>query len=198
MCQGLAEEGACDAYPPVRTAGAKQVRLEFRADAHAAISGASARTVLGYDPPPAAKRRARTARVDIAVGRRPPAACNPNPRKPAAAGSAYRRCCTTRPCIARRRVTLRGKAWSLDVRVPALLVQRDGSTVVIRPLASGDEAAIAAWFKGLGPETRYARFLAGVNRLNDRTRSELARVDHRDREVLTAVAADRAVVGIAR
>ena len=69
---------------------------------------------------------------------------------------------------------------------------------MIRPLASGDEAAIAAWFKGLGPETRYARFLAGVNRLNDRTRSELARVDHRDREALTAVAADRAVVGIAR
>lgn len=60
-----------------------------------------------------------------------------------------------------------------------------------RPLASGDEAAIAAWFKGLGPETRYARFLAGVNRFNDRTRSELARVDHRDREALTAVAALR-------
>jgi hypothetical protein len=77
------------------------------------------------------------------------------------------------------------------VRVPALLVQPDGSTVVIRPLASGDEAAIAAWFKGLGPETRYARFLAGVKRLNDRTRSELARVGHRDREVLTAVTADR-------
>ena len=33
MCQGLAEEGACDAYPRVRTASAKQVRLEFRADA---------------------------------------------------------------------------------------------------------------------------------------------------------------------
>lgn len=60
-----------------------------------------------------------------------------------------------------------------------------------RPLASGDEAAIAAWFKGLGPETRYARFLAGVNRLNDRTRSELARVDHRNRQALTAVAALR-------
>lgn len=77
-------------------------------------------------------------------------------------------------------------------------VLRDGSTVVIRPLASGDEAAIAAWFEGLGPETRYARFLAGVSRLNDRTRSELARVDHRDREALTAVAGDGAVVGIAR
>jgi RimJ/RimL family protein N-acetyltransferase len=77
-------------------------------------------------------------------------------------------------------------------------VLRDSSTVVIRPLASGDEAAIAAWFKGLRLETRYARFLAGVNRLNDRTRSELARVDHRDREALTAVVADRTVVAIAR
>lgn len=36
------------------------------------------------------------------------------------------------------------------MRVPALLVLRDGSTVVIRPLASGDEAAITAWFKGHG------------------------------------------------
>jgi hypothetical protein len=69
------------------------------------------------------------------------------------------------------------------------VVLRDGSAVVIRPLACGDEAAIAAWFEGLGPETRYARFLAGVSRLNDRTRSELARVDHWDREALTAVAA---------
>ena len=78
------------------------------------------------------------------------------------------------------------------------VVLRDGSAVVIRPLISGDEATIAAWFEGLGPETRYARFLAGVSTLNDRTRSELARVDHRDREALTAVAADGAVVGIAR
>lgn len=78
------------------------------------------------------------------------------------------------------------------------VVLRDGSTVTVRPLVSGDESAIAAWFEGLGPETRYARFLAGVTTLNERTRSELARVDHRDREALTAVAADGAVVGIAR
>lgn len=75
---------------------------------------------------------------------------------------------------------------------------RDGSAVVIRPLISGDEATIAAWFESLGPETRYARFLAGVSALSDRTRSELARVDHRDREALTAVSADGAVVAIAR
>jgi hypothetical protein len=67
------------------------------------------------------------------------------------------------------------------------VVLRDGSVAVIRPLVAGDVAAIAAWFEGLGEETRYARFLAGVKRLDDRTRSQLAQVDHWDHEALTAV-----------
>ena len=41
------------------------------------------------------------------------------------------------------------------------LVLRDGSSVVIRLLATGDEAGIASWFTscfaGLGAETLYAR-----------------------------------------
>lgn len=75
---------------------------------------------------------------------------------------------------------------------------RDGSVVVIRPLAAGDVAAIAVWFEGLGEETRHARFLAGVNRLDDRTRWQLAHVDHWDHEALTAVTADGVTAGIAR
>ena len=78
------------------------------------------------------------------------------------------------------------------------VVLRDGSVAVIRPLAAGDVAAIAAWFEGLGEETRYARFLVGVNTLDDRTRSKLAQVDHWDHEALTAVAADGAIAGISR
>ncbi len=78
------------------------------------------------------------------------------------------------------------------------VILRDGSTVVVRPLATGDVAAIAAWFEGLGPETRHARFLGSVAMLDDRTRSQLAQVDHRDHEALTAVTPDGAVVGIAR
>ena len=78
------------------------------------------------------------------------------------------------------------------------VVLRDGSAIVVRPLATGDVAAVASWFDGLGPETRYARFLASVAVLDDRTRSQLAQVDHRDHEALTAVTADGAVVGIAR
>ena len=75
---------------------------------------------------------------------------------------------------------------------------RDGSCVVIRPLASGDAIAIDTWFAGLGPETRYARFLARVKWLDSRTRSELAHVDHRDHEAITAVAADGTTIAIAR
>ena len=76
------------------------------------------------------------------------------------------------------------------MRVPALLVLRNGSTVNGRWPPEMKRLSPRG-LRGLGPETRYARFLAGVSRLNDRTRSELARVDHRDREALTAVAALR-------
>jgi RimJ/RimL family protein N-acetyltransferase len=78
------------------------------------------------------------------------------------------------------------------------VVLRDGSVAVIRPLVAGDVAAITAWFEGLGEETRYARFLAGVKRLDDRTRSQLAQVDHWDHEALTAVMTDGAIAGISR
>jgi RimJ/RimL family protein N-acetyltransferase len=78
------------------------------------------------------------------------------------------------------------------------VVLRDGSSVVIRPLAAGDEATIDEWFAGLGPETRYARFLTSLKLLDPRTRSRLASVDHRDHEAITAVALDGTIVGIAR
>jgi RimJ/RimL family protein N-acetyltransferase len=87
-----------------------------------------------------------------------------------------------------------GAAGSDEDRV----ILRDGSTIAVRPLATGDVAAIASWFEGLGPETRHARFLGSVAILDERTRSQLAQVDHRDHEALTAVTPDGAVVGIAR
>jgi GNAT superfamily N-acetyltransferase len=78
------------------------------------------------------------------------------------------------------------------------VVLRDGSSVVIGPLAAGDEAAIVSWFAGLAAETRYARFFAFLKQLDPRTQSELARVDHFDHEAIAAVAPDGATVGIAR
>ena len=71
-----------------------------------------------------------------------------------------------------------GAAGSGEDRV----ILRDGSAIVVRPLATGDVAAIASWFEGLGPETRHARFLGGVAVLDERTRTRLAQVDHRDHE----------------
>jgi GNAT superfamily N-acetyltransferase len=75
---------------------------------------------------------------------------------------------------------------------------RNGATIVVRPLAAGDEAAITSWFAGLGAETRYARFFGWLDRLDRRTRLELVRVDHRGREAITARAVDGTTVGIAR
>ncbi len=78
------------------------------------------------------------------------------------------------------------------------VVLRDGSSVVVGSLVSGDEAAISSWFAGLSAETRYARFLAWLERLDCRTQFELARVDHIDHEAIAAFAPDRTTVGIAR
>ena len=61
------------------------------------------------------------------------------------------------------------------------LVLRDGSSVVIRLLATGDEAGIASWFTscfaGLGAETLYARLFVLLEWLDRFTESALAGVD---------------------
>jgi RimJ/RimL family protein N-acetyltransferase len=77
-------------------------------------------------------------------------------------------------------------------------VLRNGERIVVRPLAAGDERAIAEWFAALSAETRHARFLAPMKQLNRRLESELAWVDHLDREAISAVAPDGTTVGIAR
>ena len=69
------------------------------------------------------------------------------------------------------------------------VVLRDGSSVVIRLLAAGDEAAIARWFAGrfagLDADTLYARLMVLLGRLDARTEPALdgcgalrARGDH--------------------
>jgi GNAT superfamily N-acetyltransferase len=82
------------------------------------------------------------------------------------------------------------------------MVLRDGSSVVIRPLAAGDEAAIASWFTswfaGLSAETLYARLFVLLQRLDPRTESALARVDCCEHEAIMAFAPDGVTVGIAR
>lgn len=64
---------------------------------------------------------------------------------------------------------------------------RDGSTVVVRPIAQEDARLIVEAFERLGPVSRYRRFLTSLSRLSERTLALLVDVDHRDREALLAL-----------
>ena len=82
-----------------------------------------------------------------------------------------------------------------------LAVLWDGSSVVIRPLAAGDEASIVSWFasrfSGLSPEKLYARSLVLLQWLDPRVDSRLGD-DRLDHEAIMALAADGLLVGVAR
>lgn len=82
------------------------------------------------------------------------------------------------------------------------VVLRDGSGVLIRLLAAGDEGAIARWFAvrfaGLDADTLYARLLVLLGRLDARTEPALAGVGRFEHEAIMAFAADGVTVGIAR
>jgi GNAT superfamily N-acetyltransferase len=81
------------------------------------------------------------------------------------------------------------------------LVLSDGSSVVIRPLAMGDEAGIAswfmAWFAGLGAETLHARLFVLLEWLEHFAESALAGVDRFAPDPIAVFAPDGVTVGIA-
>ena len=81
------------------------------------------------------------------------------------------------------------------------LVLSDGSSVVIRPLACGDEAGIASWFTrcfaGLGAETLYARLFVLLEWLDRFAESALAGMDRFAPDALAVFAPDGVTVGIA-
>jgi RimJ/RimL family protein N-acetyltransferase len=84
------------------------------------------------------------------------------------------------------------------VRQEREVVLRNGQRIVVRPLAAGDAGAVAQWFDSLSSETRYERFLAPMKQLSRRLLTDLAGVDHLDREAISAVAPDGTTIGIAR
>jgi GNAT superfamily N-acetyltransferase len=97
-----------------------------------------------------------------------------------------------KPASARRR-RLRAEVQTLALR--------DGSSVVIRALAAGDEAGIASWFTnrfaGLGAETLYARLFALFGWLDRLKGSAPEGTDVAAREPIAAFAPDGVGVGIA-
>jgi acetyltransferase len=76
---------------------------------------------------------------------------------------------------------------------------RDGSSVLIRPIAPEDRELLQSGFERLSERSRYMRFQAPLARLSDEQLSYLTAVDHHDHEALVAV--DPATgngVGVAR
>jgi GNAT superfamily N-acetyltransferase len=81
------------------------------------------------------------------------------------------------------------------------LVLSDGSSVVIRPLAMGDEAGIASWFTrcfaGLSAATLHARLFVLLGWLDRFAESALAVVDRFAPDAIAVFAPDGVTVGIA-
>jgi GNAT superfamily N-acetyltransferase len=74
------------------------------------------------------------------------------------------------------------------------VVLRDGSTIHLRPVRAGDEAALHEFYAGLSPESKVFRFFSGGVNL-DKVVSRMMEVDYRLRYGLVATAgADRQVV----
>jgi RimJ/RimL family protein N-acetyltransferase len=78
-------------------------------------------------------------------------------------------------------------------------VLKDGSTIHIRPIESGDHERLRRAFERLSPESRYRRFLGAVKRLNERELRYFTEVDHVNHEALVAIEPDDGeLVGVAR
>ena len=76
---------------------------------------------------------------------------------------------------------------------------RDGTPIVIRPVAPEDREALRQSFERLSPESRYRRFLAPMAHLSESQLTYLTAVDHHDHEALVALAEeDGEGLGIAR
>jgi RimJ/RimL family protein N-acetyltransferase/nucleotide-binding universal stress UspA family protein len=77
---------------------------------------------------------------------------------------------------------------------------RDGSTLIIRPIAPDDRELLRTAFDGLSEHSRYMRFQAPLASLSEKQLAYLTNVDHHDHEALLALDADGAeqIVGVAR
>jgi len=76
---------------------------------------------------------------------------------------------------------------------------RDGSQVLIRPVAQGDAALLAEGFSRLSVESRWLRFLTGKPELSQAELRYFTEIDHHDHEAIAALDyLDGRALGIAR
>ena len=75
----------------------------------------------------------------------------------------------------------------------------DGSELLVRPIGPADKEALTRAFERLSEQSRYQRFLTGIQKLGEGELKYLTEVDHRDHEALMAFsAADGDAVAVAR
>ena len=67
---------------------------------------------------------------------------------------------------------------------------RDGSEVLVRPIAPTDKAALARGLEGLSRQARYARFFQPLTHFTGPQLEYLTEVDHQEHEALIAFPAD--------
>jgi len=78
-------------------------------------------------------------------------------------------------------------------------VLRDGSTIHVRSIESGDHERLRRAFERLSPESRYRRFLGAIVQLSESHLRYFTEVDHLDHEALVAIDPDNGdLVGVAR
>jgi RimJ/RimL family protein N-acetyltransferase len=76
---------------------------------------------------------------------------------------------------------------------------RDGSQIILRPLEPWDTELVSEVFDGLGPASRYHRFLVPKVALTVSELRQLTGVDHVDHEAIAAISAvDGRIIGIGR
>lgn len=76
---------------------------------------------------------------------------------------------------------------------------RDGSEIAVRPLEPWDAGRVSEVFAGLGPASRYQRFLAPKRTLTASDLRHLLAIDHQNHEAVAALSVDDgATIGIAR
>lgn len=76
---------------------------------------------------------------------------------------------------------------------------RDGSQVLLRPIAADDKDRLARGFERLSEDSRYRRFFTALPRLSPNQLAYLTEVDHSDHEAIVALApGGEELLGVAR
>lgn len=81
---------------------------------------------------------------------------------------------------------------------PVTVTLRDGTRVVVRPIAPEDRQLLLDGFDRLSDASRYRRFLTAMPSLNEAAVQYLTDVDHRDHEALLAIGEAGEGLGVAR